>query len=83
MHIYIQADPSVSSERVIKRARQGEIIPLSYLEKCHEYHEKWLLEGDNGPILLFDGNTEMDEDGYNEWIDQMKHFIQNKLYPVY
>ena len=83
LHIYIQADPSVSSERVIKRARQGEIIPLSYLEKCHEYHEKWLLEREDGPILLFDGNTEMDEDGYNEWIDQMKHFIQNKLYPVY
>ena len=83
LHIYIQADPSVSSERVIKRARQGEIIPLSYLEKCHEYHEKWLLEGKDGQILLFDGNKEMDEDDYNEWIDQMKHFIQNKIYPVY
>ena len=37
-HIYIQAAPTVSAGRVIKRGRQGEIIPLSYLEKCHDNH---------------------------------------------
>ena len=81
LHIYIQADPKVSAERVTKRGRPGENIPLSYLEKCHEYHEKWLLEGENKPSLLFDGNKDMDENGCNQWLDQLEEFIYDTLYP--
>jgi deoxyadenosine/deoxycytidine kinase len=79
LHVYIQADPKVSYERVMKRARQGENIPLCYLEKCHEYHEEWLLEGDDQPILVFDGNKDMDEPEYNEWLDKLEGFIRDKM----
>lgn len=78
-HIYIKADPIIAAERVIKRGRQGETIPLTYLEKCHEYHEKWLLEGDNKPILLFDGNNDMSDADYNSWLDQIDTFIRSKV----
>jgi len=82
-HIYIQADPKISAERVAKRGRPGENIPLSYLEKCHEYHEKWLLEGEQDkPVLLFDGNTEMNDNGYCKWLDQIEEFINDTLYPI-
>ena len=40
--VYINTPPEVCHERVIKRGRQGESIPLEYLQECHKYHEDWL-----------------------------------------
>ena len=74
-HIYIQADPLVSAERVLKRGRQGENIPLSYLETCHEYHENWLLKNQNVPTLLLDGNQNMEEADYADWLEKIAEFI--------
>ena len=76
-HIYIQADPEVSEERVLKRRRQGEKIPLTYLEKCHAYHEHWLVTNKSAqcPTLLLDGNQDMADKDYNVWIKQIESFI--------
>jgi deoxyadenosine/deoxycytidine kinase len=74
-HIYIQADPNISAERVVKRGRQGEKIPLSYLEKCHQYHEDWLMgkgPGKDGPMLILDGNKDRTEGDYNMWLDKIE-----------
>ena len=43
--IYIRTNPIVCHNRVNHRKRKGEdSIPLTYLEKCHEYHEKFYDE---------------------------------------
>ena len=42
MIVMLETRPEVSFERVIKRGRVGEVIPLEYLEKCFAYHEKML-----------------------------------------
>ena len=42
--VYLRTLPEVSFERVQTRARQGETIPLEYLQKCHNYHEAWLSD---------------------------------------
>jgi deoxyadenosine/deoxycytidine kinase len=41
--IYLTASPKLCASRIVKRNRQGEEnIKLDYLEKCSNYHEKWL-----------------------------------------
>jgi len=40
--IYMDTNPEICLTRVNKRSRSGEEgIPLSYLERCCEYHTKW------------------------------------------
>jgi len=63
--IYIKTSPEVALSRVIKRARLGENIPLTYLQKCSDYHDKWIL-GDNNIVL--DGNNK----DLLEWIYTIK-----------
>ena len=46
-HVYLRCEPSVSANRVKKRNRKGEDIPLEYLERCHMYHDNWLLNNNN------------------------------------
>lgn len=59
--VYLKTDPNISNERVIKRSRKGENIPIEYLEKCHNYHEKWLEE--DKPIITIDGNEDIEHYG--------------------
>ena len=58
LNIYIKTRPEVAFERVKKRNRSGETIPLEYLQKCHNYHDKWL----NYNSHIIDGNIELPDD---------------------
>lgn len=73
--IYVRAAPETSHARVLKRAREGEDIPLEYLKQCHEYHEKWLATSDNKLVLDADDHKEMREEDYMEWLEQINKFI--------
>ena len=78
--IYLKTDPSIVYSRVIKRSRVGEVIPLDYLVKCHEYHEKWLNSSET-PIaykLQIDGNEIHDSvnDTISIWADQVENYIK-------
>ena len=78
--IYLKTDPSIVYSRVITRSRVGEVIPLDYLVKCHEYHEKWLNSSET-PIaykLQIDGNEIRDSvnDTISIWADQVKNYIK-------
>jgi deoxyadenosine/deoxycytidine kinase len=77
--IYVKAEPEISYERVIKRSRKGEIIPLTYLKECHNYHEQW-LNRTNIKILSLDANynKEYNKENYNEWIIRVNNFIKLK-----
>ena len=46
-HIFIDVTPEICSWRIEKRSRKGEVIPISYLERCDLYHRKWLDSLDN------------------------------------
>ena len=71
-HIYLNASPQKCHERVIKRNREGENIPIEYLEKCHTYHMDWLSKEDN--ILELDGNQEKSAPIVQDWIRQITDF---------
>jgi len=49
--VYLQTDPSLCSQRIKQRNRQGEEINLDYLCKCHKYHEDWISNIPNKIIL--------------------------------
>ena len=71
--VYIRTTPEISEKRVIKRSRNGESIPLSYLQSCHYYHDIWLYSPDvieQGNVLVIDGNEETNT----------SIFIENKYY---
>lgn len=78
LYVYINTEPEKCYERVHNRARVGEeIIPLSYLQNCHNYHEDFLAN--THKKLVLDGNINIYE---NEkiveiWIEQINMFINH------
>ena len=75
--IYLRTTPNIALERVNKRARQGETIPLEYLERCHQYHEDWLLNNSTLKTLIIDANIDHSENPsvINTWIAQISEFL--------
>jgi deoxyadenosine/deoxycytidine kinase len=75
--IYVKADPEISHQRVLKRAREGENIPLEYLKNCHEYHENWLQQEKANMVLTLNADDNKNEDlsDYNKWISTICKFI--------
>lgn len=53
--IFIHTTPEESMRRIIKRGREGENIPLDYLEKCAAAHQEWLPNCEV-PVLIVNGN---------------------------
>lgn len=77
-YIYIQSSPDISYNRVIKRSRKGETIPLEYLDRCNTYHNNWLHSEDNEEsILTFNANIDKKYtlEDYNDWITYTLKYI--------
>ena len=72
--IYIKTTPEKSLERVNIRAREGENIPIEYLQKCHNYHENW-MNNINLPVKKLDGNIEFINKIPVEWHNHVVNFI--------
>lgn len=74
--IYVKAEPEKSYERVQKRAREGEDIPLEYLKKCCIYHDRWIEKTDTN-VLILDANTDFKNtlEDYKEWIKVITQFV--------
>ncbi|HJM68606.1 MAG TPA: deoxynucleoside kinase [Candidatus Babeliales bacterium] len=68
--IYLQTDPEVCHQRLVKRNRHEEsAVSLDYLTKLHNKHQQWLVEkmddvsflGDT-PVLVLHCNKEFEND---------------------
>ena len=69
VNIYIKTIPEIAFERVQKRGRPGETIPLEYLAKCHKYHEVWLKSCKNTHII--NGNIKLPNDSNINEVEQI------------
>lgn len=68
--IYLQTDPKVCYQRLVKRNRSEEVgVSLEYLELLHNKHEKWLIEKEGvspsikeTPVLVIPCNEDFEQD---------------------
>jgi ribonuclease HI len=79
--IYVKADPEICSERVKTRAREGETIPLEYLQKCHKYHEDWLETSSDKLVIEANVDTSIKENTgiRDKWIQSVDTWINHKF----
>jgi len=79
--IYVKADPEICSERVKIRAREGETIPLEYLQKCHKYHEDWLENSSDKLVIEANIDTSIKENAgiREQWIQSVDNWINHKF----
>jgi deoxyadenosine/deoxycytidine kinase len=75
--IYVRAEPEVSYQRVLHRGRQGETIPLDYLQNCHLYHDEWLFKTNTNPLLVLDANVDINKNSQvlAKWMHDINCFI--------
>ena len=73
--IYVDVDPKICQSRIQKRARDGETIPIQYLERCEDYHKKYIQ---NYNCLKIDGNKDFEHMKQNAF-SQTNSFIYNVI----
>ena len=73
--VYIRADPETCMQRINKRSREGETIPLEYVQKCHDYHDAW-IHGDTVACkkLVIDANREIGVTAHQR-VEEIMQFI--------
>ena len=76
VRVYLRARPETCLRRVHKRQREGETVDLAYLEKCHSYHEAWLMCESNVGVKVFDADVDRRSDAdYEGWVSEVVGLI--------
>jgi deoxyadenosine/deoxycytidine kinase len=69
--IYIKTEPEICLNRTKIRNRKGEeLIPLKYLESCHEYHEEFINNYKN--VFIYNGNDVINLEPIIQFIKNFK-----------
>ena len=78
MFVMLETTPEISFQRVIRRGRVGEVIPLEYLKKCFAYHEKMLQ---HVKTTTLDANQDIYEDPsvLEEWLKTIDEIIDTLI----
>lgn len=72
--IYLRCSPEKCNSRIMKRGRSEEnSVPLEYLEELHNYHEEWINNCTDIPILIIDNEI---DNNFNSIIDKINNFIK-------
>lgn len=81
-YIYLKTTPQTSFERVKKRQREGELIPIEYLDRCNNYHDMWLDNIPSDKKIIIDGNTDIDEKPHaiSLWMTTIHQWVIGEIY---
>ena len=71
--VYIKTTPQVAYNRVLKRNRTGETIPLEYLTQCSNYHNAWIDNVCVNDKIVINGDTDNRDTQF--YIDITKRII--------
>ena len=72
--LYIDTEPKICAERIVKRNREGETIQLEYLQNCDKYH-KVMLKSEQIKTIIINGNIEYGPKLFEYWdeiLDDLK-----------
>ena len=71
--IYLQTSPHICYQRMQKRGRSEEShVPLEYLTEIHNYHEEWLQNWNETPLLVINNNN---DNNWEQVMNQVYHFV--------
>ena len=77
--VYVRTFADECYERIHKRSRKGEeVIPLSYLEDCHSYHDEYVMNFESSTnVIELDGNVDIYEnpDTIEKWIKYIDSIV--------
>ena len=82
-YVYLDTNADTCLRRIKKRSRDGESsISLEYLQRCQQYHDRWLKDKNiDTPLLTIDTNNDVtyNNDEGNLWITTITNFINRIL----
>ena len=82
--IYVSTNPFICSSRINKRSRLGEeVIPTTYLQECHKYHEEFIYENNisnRNMLLVLNGNDDIYENPIiiETWLSKINNLLNTK-----
>jgi deoxyadenosine/deoxycytidine kinase len=76
--VYLKLDPEVAFERIKKRHRDEEsTIPFEYIKRLHEYHENWIMNEVDIPIVVLDASKDFKNN--NKVLDEFVKIIKTNI----
>ena len=79
-HVYLRAVPQTCYDRVRKRNRDGEDIPIEYLTDCHDNHDNWLTQVGSTLVLNADIDCDTEVLEYQNLADKTIDYIRTILF---
>lgn len=79
-HVYLRAVPQTCYDRVRKRNRNGEVIPIEYLTDCHDNHDNWLTQVGSTLVLNADIDCDTEVLEYQNLADKTIDYIKTILF---
>ena len=78
--VYVRTTPDTCMVRLAVRARDGENVPLTYLQSVHERHEAWLAhpgDGTGSRTLTINATPDITRTPYvvDEWLAEIDRFL--------